>query len=350
MAADTIVTGSKLTAIANAIRSKLGVATQYTLDQMASAIASIPSGASPGAGAAKANVTRVFADGAIGSNADLVVTAADLLAAADRQGNVNLDYFAFYGSEWLRKITIPSGTYVAGGVLCSCPNLEEIEVLGELIFSFTSKQPPSAYFTMPSSAPFINNPKLTSLNLSGFRPYGSAGNKQLPQYFCTNCPMLTSVSLPTDSRYTKLGQYAFYGTAIADLVVPANFTYVPASAFANGTSPQGGTSAYNSLETVTFKGDVTDVQASNHSETFQTSAPASSPLRRIVFEGNTAVPTLNNAYLFYQYGNTRAAGNLPQNFDGIYVPDALLSAWKVASNWASYASIIRPISELNQVT
>ena len=345
MAADTLVTGSKLTAIANAIRTKGGTSSPLTLDQMPQAVADLPSGGvTLGAGAAKANVTRVFADGAIGSNADLVVTAADLLAAADRQGNVNLDTLAFYGSEWLRKITIPSGTYVSVGALCACPNLEEIEVLGELIFYYRSKGRPSPYFNLPAS-PFIENPKLRSIDLSGFRPYGSSGNQQLPQYFCTDCPMLTSISLPTDSRYTKLGTYGFYGTAITDLVVPSNFTYIPTTAFANGTK-EGGATVSNSLETITFKGNVTEVVASNYAEPFQTSAPATSPLRKIIFEGNTAVPTLNGAYLFFQYGTTRAAGNLPQNFDGIYVPDALLSSWKAATNWASYASIIKPLSDL----
>ncbi len=44
MAVDTIVTGSKLTAIANALRAKLGSQDRYTLDQIATAIATIPSG------------------------------------------------------------------------------------------------------------------------------------------------------------------------------------------------------------------------------------------------------------------------------------------------------------------
>lgn len=45
MAADTIVTGSKLTAIANAIRGKTGGSARLTLDEMAQAVANIPVGA-----------------------------------------------------------------------------------------------------------------------------------------------------------------------------------------------------------------------------------------------------------------------------------------------------------------
>lgn len=44
MAADTLVTGSKLTAIANAIRTKGGTSSPLTLDQMPQAVADLPSG------------------------------------------------------------------------------------------------------------------------------------------------------------------------------------------------------------------------------------------------------------------------------------------------------------------
>ena len=48
MAQDTLVTGSKLTAIANAIRTKGGTSAQITLDQMPAAVAAIPSGGGGG--------------------------------------------------------------------------------------------------------------------------------------------------------------------------------------------------------------------------------------------------------------------------------------------------------------
>ena len=48
MAQDTIVTGSKLTAIANAIRTRGGTQAQLTLDQMPQAVADIPGGGGGG--------------------------------------------------------------------------------------------------------------------------------------------------------------------------------------------------------------------------------------------------------------------------------------------------------------
>jgi hypothetical protein len=63
-------------------------------------------------------------------------------------------------------------------------------------------------------------------------------------------------------------------------------------------------------------------------------------MERLIIKA-TNPPTLGGGSF---YGSTQGA--VPPNFDGIYVPDASVAAYKAASNWSVFASYIKPMSEL----
>lgn len=198
--------------------------------------------------------------------------------------------------------------------------------------------------TLPSGPPFIGNESLVSLDCTNFKSVSTATGQTLPQYFASCNPSLVSFSWPTDSHWNTVGQYMLAGTLITHTTVPANYTKLERSSFGSAYMYNTGNLVYNSLVEITFEGDITDVGASNYAETFVTSA--AQPLRRIIFEGNTAVPTLANAMLFSGTGYTHQAGWIPTGFEGIYVPDSLVSDWKAANNWTYYASVIFGLSDL----
>jgi hypothetical protein len=61
-----------------------------------------------------------------------------------------------------------------------------------------------------------------------------------------------------------------------------------------------------------------------------------SSLKYVLFGGATSVPTLSSTNAFQ--GTPIASGT-----GYIYVPDSLLTTWKAASNWSTYANQIKGI-------
>lgn len=64
-----------------------------------------------------------------------------------------------------------------------------------------------------------------------------------------------------------------------------------------------------------------------------------SNLQALVFSGNTTVPQLASTSSFSNSSFENGVGY-------IYVPDNLVSQWKTATNWATFANQIKPLSEL----
>lgn len=65
--------------------------------------------------------------------------------------------------------------------------------------------------------------------------------------------------------------------------------------------------------------------------------------------------TLGNANAFSNCYHILGTVNATYNPEGlkdgyIYVPDALVDSYKAATNWSTYASQIRPLSEYVEVT
>lgn len=70
-------------------------------------------------------------------------------------------------------------------------------------------------------------------------------------------------------------------------------------------------------------------------------------LTTLVFKTNQ-VPTLSvSSYLFGNTANNPHFNTSGSNDGSIYVPDALVNDFKVATNWSTWASYIKPISQFN---
>lgn len=67
-------------------------------------------------------------------------------------------------------------------------------------------------------------------------------------------------------------------------------------------------------------------------------------LKKIIISNTNTVCVLKG--LLFGGLVSAVASTIPPNFKGIYVPDALVDAYKVATNWTYYADYIKPLSEL----
>ncbi|MBQ6488233.1 MAG: leucine-rich repeat domain-containing protein [Solobacterium sp.] len=155
--------------------------------------------------------------------------------------------------------------------------------------------------------------------------------------YCTELTTLTAAMFPV---LQNLSQYVFwYCTGLVSVVLPA-VTTIGQYTFAYDTA----------LETAEFEGATTVSYRAFHQDTALarvklggTSIAAQvfagcTSLTQLVM-GGTTVPSLANVNAFD--GTPIAAGA-----GYIYVPDALVSAYKAATNWATFAAQIKPVSEL----
>lgn len=189
------------------------------------------------------------------------------------------------GSENLRRL--------GGNVFSLCAklkhiNLQNVEIIGDSCFSGCNA--------------------LMQVNMPNTKQIYSAA------FF--NCSNLELLALPSELKY--LYDRAFYGCSkITVKSIPSNIQIIYAEVFSHCSA----------LTEITFEGDITQIQSY---------AFAATPnILKYAFPANTTVPTLQ----------TRTWDNI--NADCvIYVPDALYDAWIVATNWATYASKIKKISEM----
>lgn len=158
-------------------------------------------------------------------------------------------------------------------------------------------------------------------------------------YYCSN---LALTELP--ESVTTIEDSAFaYCTKLNLKKLPINLKSIEKNAFSRCTTlkiteiPSGVTtiSTYsfgycNGLKSITILGNVTEIEG----QAFYSAAY----LEKVVIPNITSVPILgNSAFGSTQIGYKRGY---------IYVPDNLVEEIKVAENWSTYASQIKPISEL----
>lgn len=132
-----------------------------------------------------------------------------------------------------------------------------------------------------------------------------------------DCTRLRISELP--DGLTTLGEGAFgncYALSISR--IPAGVTVIPESVFRNCSN----------LETLTFEGNISAIEGS--------SIDRCSKLSKLVFPNNSKVPKFR--------GTSELTGISSELI--IYVPDALYDRWIAATNWATYASKIKKISEM----
>lgn len=158
---------------------------------------------------------------------------------------------------------------------------------------------------------FYGNTTLTTIDLPNITSLGN--------YVFYNCSALTSVDLP---NVTTIRDYVFYGCKNVTSVNLPNATTIGPNVFYKCSS-------------------LTSVNLPNVTSLSYGTFYNCSSLTTVILSLTTNVCTLSNTDAFK---NTPIANSTTEGF--IYVPDELVEDYKVATNWSTYASKIKPISEL----
>lgn len=206
--------------------------------------------------------------------------------------------YAFYGCTSLAEITLPAGvTSIGLSAFEKCTSLSSI-VLPEGLTAIGQ----GAFARCSALSLVIDLPNLTTLGKDSFsladviRVENLGKISSIEDAISGNFGMfrsnvnLTYVNLP--DTLTSIGNYAFYGcTSLPEITLPAGVTNIGFSAFQGCSSLQ-----YIRIEA-------------------------------------TTPPTL-------------ASKAIPSTIGAIYVPDESVAAYQAATNWSSFASKIKGISEM----
>lgn len=207
--------------------------------------------------------------------------------------------YAFNGCTSLTEITLPASlTSIGQDAFYGCTSLSSI-VLPEGLTAIAQ----SAFAICSALSLVIDLPNLTRLGKDAFsladvtRVVNLGKISSIEDAISGNYGMfrsnvnLTYVNLP--DTLTSIGNYAFYGcTSLPEITLPAGVTSIGFSAFKGCSSLQ-----YIRIEA-------------------------------------TTPPTLS------------ATDAIPSTIGAIYVPDASVAAYQAATNWSSFASKIKGISEM----
>lgn len=190
---------------------------------------------------------------------------------------------------------------------------------------------------------------LTSIGMYAFYQVSSLAITSLPDtitsigaYAFMGCTGLKLTSLP--SNLTTVGNYGLSSANLPITSLPDGLTSLGSNAFQScynfniTTIPAGVTKIPSycfqmceKLTELTFLGDITQI----NTYAFQNC----SNLSKLVFPNVTSVPVLSNKNAFYSTPINNSKGS-------IYVPDELVDSFKSASNWSNFATLIKPLSEL----
>ena len=203
--------------------------------------------------------------------------------------------YAFQGCK-LSHIIIPEWvTSIRNGTFKDCSSLTEI--------------------TLPASLTSIGNGVFNGCSLlARVVNFENTQLTSIKNNFFRSCSSLTEITLP--ASLTSIGEYAFaYCSSLAEITLPASLTSIASYAFAYCSS----------LAEITLPASLTSINDSAFNNC--------SSLQYIRIEATTP-PTL---------ASTNA---IPSTIGAIYVPDESVEAYKAATNWSSFASKIKGISEM----
>ena len=356
MAADTIVTGAKLTAIADALRGLLGTQSTYTLDELATAIAGIQTGGDDNL--LRASVGLFYASSSGASAMDDIEFELDSgwfdeldgLCRSVSSLATHVRPWEFYASG-LKSIALGSGARIGSGAF-ACSNLQSISLpTANNSWSFeTGNQTllPLVGATRPSTnvSPFCSCSRLPILDLRG----ASSSSWSYMGYLVAGCTSLTDLTLPTNQSITKLNESAFRGAkAHRRVEIPANFTNLYQNA--SGTFQEN-----DALEEVDILGSPKILGGTYSSYFYSTFGSSNTTFRRLIIRGSTMAQIVgssgaaltSNGFIFGGTYNSSISGYdpvVPANLT-IYVPDGLVSTYQADVNWGNYASIITGLSDL----
>lgn len=286
----------KLTAIADAIRAKTGGTDALTLDGMAEAVAGIQAGG--GDDLAKALIERTKTE----LNSSSIETVAPYafylynnFESISLPACTNLQHHAFYDCQSLRSVYLPNVTEVGASALGyssnTCGPIAEISLPSATVIG-------NYAFSKSCNLKAVSIPKATSVP-----EYCFSSNQNIMLLEQINCQSATSIGRSSFLRCAKL--------EAIDLPACVN------------------------IARDAFK------------ECYI--------LKSVVIRNDTKVCTLYNTDVFDKCYHILGTVDSTYNPDGlkdgyIYVPDALIEDYKAATNWSTYASQIKPLSEYVEVT
>ena len=225
-----------------------------------------------------------------------------------------------FKSTLISSIKIPEGYTAIAGNAFESSGLTSIEI--------------PASVTLLSGNAFLNSLYLQSVTILGHPAIGSST--------FSGCRALRTVDLGTSSLGTGATSLFSSCFALEEITIPSGFTSIPQSCFQNcyGLTSivilEGittiGTNAFTyckSLPRIDLPESLTSVSGSN---TFGYCRA----LKTVVLKYTGGVVTLSNVDIFSTCHEELK----------FYVPDALVDAYKIATNWVTYADRIHPMSEL----
>ena len=234
-------------------------------------------------------------------------------------GVTSIGNYAFNGCTSLAGITLPASlTSIGDYAFRNCTSLAGITLPASL-----TSIGDGAFNGCKSLTSVVNfeNTQLTRVIYGAFSGCTLLAGITLPDTLTSIydrafevCSSLTEITLP--AGVTSIGNYAFNGcTSLAGITLPASLTSIGDYAFRNCTSLAG----------ITLPDTLTSIGGGAFN--------GCKSLQYIRIEATTP-PTLSNT------------DAIPPTIRAIYVPDASVEAYQAATNWSSFASKIKGISEM----
>lgn len=354
---NVLVESAFLTAIANAIRSKLGVETTYKPSEMADAIEDISGGTTP-TGTKEINIT---------SNGTIV---EDVTNYASAEINVNVQSGA---SPVIESLAITeNGTYTApSGVDGYSPVTVNVGSGGYSTSDILNRVAPAGAIIIsrnPYPYEFYINTAITSVETSGssvgtsafagctslqsFK--GTASRVAMGDGMFQNCSNLTTI----DAAFTGINSSVFQNCTSLVTIDQPYITSIGRNTFAGCTSLKtvkltgcttsgndAGFSGCTALESVDFNSSYNGqikasmfancsslplIDCKNATAINANAFNGASALKKIILRKTGTITTLANISAFT--GTPFASGGTGGT---IYVPSALISTYQTASNWST---------------
>lgn len=316
MAKDTICTGAKLTAIADAIRAKGGTQEAMTLDEMAEAVESLAVGGG----------MDDLADGSLSGDVTL--------------GVESLRAFALYGCRNVTSLTLPDATSISEGALTGCSSLTRL-VAPKLAYIYGNP-----FSNVGADGGWPQDTALAEMDLPGMT------SAQTKVYVG---PLLERMRIPsiTDLGYNRFsGSFLWFPStghkkASFGLSMPAVrtmaggpsssralFSSVPADKqFAVHLPSLESTSGYVFYQCLGLRSIYLPSLASLGTNAFY----GCSNLTAVVLPGQTVCAKTGSPF----YGSPIHNGSGGY----VYVPAALLDAYAASTSWSGMSSVLRAIEE-----
>ena len=234
---------------------------------------------------------------------------------AIRLGNEN--NFFITGFQYIKNITV-SSSYLNLSILQSYTDLKQITIPSGC--NWSGDVLTTTYIAVPKSVIYNADlqPRKNILYTGNkgkhfYLPVDNGGVTSIGQYAFNDCSSLQSITIP--SNVTSIGQYAFNGcSSLQSITIPSNVTSIGDYAFYGWS---GGRFICSSSAEIK-----NNIYPSNTQCVYD-------------FSGCKSIPVLSSSN-----GLTRK-----EQVGAIYVPLSLYYEWKEATNWAAYASKIKPKGE-----